>query len=328
MTIHHYTDEASWHDLRGRHVGASEVAALFNLSPWMTRWQLYMEKRYILTGGKEGLPREEGDTQMRQGQHFEPAIASYAAEKFKTKYVKVTRYLSDDEAPGMGASLDFETETDPPIPIEIKWSLYGQDWEWEGDAITQAPDYYIMQCQQQMACCGATEAHLIAFTGGDVRRMVIRRSEPIIAAIRDAVRAFWDDVSAGREPPPDFSLDGEAIARLAKVRPMARVELTAEDAAILHRYVGAHEAEKAATEAKDAAKAEITKRLLDLAAEMGVTEDAAKVEAVTGPFKVTASMIQGTPGTLITAEMVGERYGTRNPYRRITVSTPKDRRGM
>ena len=44
MAIIQVRDQKHWHELHSQHIGGSDVAALFGLSPYSSRWQLWMEK--------------------------------------------------------------------------------------------------------------------------------------------------------------------------------------------------------------------------------------------------------------------------------------------
>lgn len=311
-----------WHAVRAQHVGASESAALFGLSPWMTRWQLWMQK-----AGKLPAADLDSNIAVAHGRHFEPAVATYAAEKFGIRIRKVRRYLAADDCVGMGASLDYEQFGDGSlVPVEIKFSLHG-DWDWQGDEIIEAPENYLIQCQHQLGCMpAAPHAVLLAFTGGDLRRMIVPRREGMIGAIKREVAQFWQDLRDGKEPPVDFTVDADAISRLATISPLCSVDLPAEAEALAAEYMTrkalAAEHETAAT----AAKAEITKLILDLAAAKGATVDEQKVVAHAGPFKVSSTAVAGNPGTTITEEMIGQVIGKRAGYRRITISEPKPKK--
>lgn len=296
--------DEEWRALRLKHVGASDVAALFGLSPWLTRWQLYHIK-------KQNLPEAFEATQMTQGKHFEPAIAAYAQEKFDIQLRKVRRYLSSDDTPGMGASLDYEEFGDGKlIPTEMKWSLYGDGWDWEGDDLTAIPDYYMMQVQHQLACAPtAPHGQLIAFTGGDLKRMVIPRNERLIGAIREAVKEFWDDVAAGREPPVDFKADADAVTRMAMVRKLRSLVIPPEDAAVFELWALASAEAKRAEADAAAARAEVLKRVMDA----GEGNDTA-TRVTCGPWSVSVSKVAENLGREIRAEDVGTRVGARKAY--------------
>ena len=69
---HEIKSEAHWHELRAKHVGGSEVAALFGRSPYSTPWQMWMEK-----AGKLDRPFDERWT--RAGKFFEADIRAMGA---------------------------------------------------------------------------------------------------------------------------------------------------------------------------------------------------------------------------------------------------------
>lgn len=303
MTSIPVKDDFHWRDLRSKHVGASEVAALFSLSPWMTRWQLYMLK----TGQ---LPDVFETKVMTQGKHFEPALAAYAQEKFKIQLRKVKRYMTSDNIEGMGASLDYEEYGDGAlIPTELKFSLYGDGWEWEGDELTQIPDYYLMQVQHQLACCpGAPHGQLIAFTGGDAKRMIIPRSPRLITAIEAAVAMFWQDVRDGKEPPVDFSADADGVSRLAYIRKLRTVTLPPEMAGVMKEWHEAKEMETKGKQAAEIAKTKVLKAVLDA----GTGDDSCVATA--GEWRVAVSKVKDSKGTLVTPEMVGQYVGARKGH--------------
>lgn len=307
MTSHTITDTNHWHQLRAKHIGASEVSALFNLSPWMTRWQLYMVK----TGR---LPDVGETAAMTQGKHFEPAVAAYAQEKFGIKLQKVHRYLTCDDTPGLGASLDYETAESPRVPVELKFSMWG-DFEVEGDEIMEAPDQYVIQVQHQLACVpSAPHGLLIAFTRGDLKRMIIPRNEDIIGAIKTEVRQFWDDVQNGNEPPVDFTVDSDAVKRLAYAQRLRSVTLQPAAAGLFEKWERQKSLADQAYAQVEAAKAEIIKMVIDA----GEGNDE-KVRATCGPWKMNLTKIADNPGKVVTEEMLGQVIGTRKGHIRTTI---------
>lgn len=304
-----YDTEAEWKSIRAKHVGSSEVGALFGLSPWLTKWQLFMLKT-----GK--LPDVFESSVMTQGRHFEPAVASYAKEKFEIELRKVRRYLSSDETPGLGASLDYEEiGSGSLIPTELKFSLWGDGWEYEGSELTAIPDSYMMQVQTQLACMpSAPHAQLIAFTGGDLKRMIIPRSERLITAIREAVTAFWGDVREGREPPVDFTADADAVTRLAYLSKLRTLTMT-PDREHLFAAWDEHKREAAThAEAADAARAEILKAVIDA----GEGNDEG-VKVVCGTWKASVSKVAENLGKEITAADIGTRVGARKGHLRAAL---------
>lgn len=302
-------DTAHWHELRAKHIGGSEVAALFGLSPFTTRWQLWMEK-----SGK--LPPEDlsGNKHIQAGQFLERGIAEWASHIWKLPIHKVEDYYTVDDCPGMGASFDFATEN--MEPVEIKWSAFGDGWEYDADTITVAPENYILQVQQQMACSGAEFGWLIAMLRNEPRRMKIPRNDKIIASIKAEITAFWASVADGIEPEIDFSLDGEAVARLLDEVPLSNVTLPDTYATQFEAYLANAAAEKSAKEEKERIKAVILKAAIDEMEKMNTSQDDAIVRCGERQMKITT--VKAGAGTLITADMVGQSYGKRSAYKRIT----------
>lgn len=304
-------DQTHWHELRSQHIGASDVAALFDMSPFTTLWQLWMEK-----SGK--LPPEDlsDNKSVQAGTFLESGIANWAAHRWDMKIEKVVDYYTADDCPGMGASLDFQT--DGGHPVEIKWSAHGDGWEYEGDTITCAPDNYVLQVLHQMACTDAEYGWLIALIRNEPRRMKVPRSEEIISKIKSHVEKFWDSVRAGEEPPVDFDKDGEAVVRLLDFVPMSEVTLTTEHAHLFQTYLENAAVEKEAKAKKDAAKTELLALSIEEMKKMNTSQDKAVVKC--GDHKLSISTVKASVGTEITAEMIGNFYGARSGYKKVTVS--------
>ena len=304
-------DQIHWHELRSKHIGASEVAALFDMSPFTTLWQLWMEK-----SGK--LPPEDlsGNKSVQAGTFLESGIANWAAHRWDMKIDKVVDYFTADDCPGMGASLDFQTEGGHPV--EIKWSAHGDGWEYDGDTITSAPDNYVLQVLHQMACTDAEYGWLIALIRNEPRRMKVPRSEEIISKIKSEVTKFWDSVRAGEEPPVDFEKDGDAVVRLLDFVPMSDITLGDEHAHLFQKYLDNAAIEKEAKAKKEEAKTELLTLSIEEMKKHNTSQDKAVVKC--GDRKLSISTVKASVGTEITEQMIGSFYGARSGYKKLTVS--------
>jgi putative phage-type endonuclease len=304
-------DQTHWHEIRSQHIGGSEVAALFDMSPFTTLWQVWMEK-----SGK--LPPEDlsGNKSIQAGTFLESGIANWAAHRWDMKIDKVVDYFTADDCPGMGASLDFQT--DGGHPVEIKWSAHGDGWEYEGDTITCAPDNYVLQVLHQMACTDAEYGWLIALIRNEPRRMKVPRSEEIISKIKSHVAAFWDSVRAGQEPPVDFNKDGEAVVRLLDFVPMSDITLGDEHAHLFQKYLDNAAIEKEAKAKKEEAKTELLTLSIEEMKKHNTSQDKAVVKC--GDRKLSISTVKASVGTEITEQMIGTFYGARSGYKKLTVS--------
>src|SRR6185312_595228 len=105
-------DSPEWHALRARHVGGSEIAALFDLPA--DQRPNYMLTRFALWHVKAGNapPPKVDAVRTSWGLRLEEVIAEAARER---EGWTVTRggYVSDPTTPGLGCTEDFVATDDP-----------------------------------------------------------------------------------------------------------------------------------------------------------------------------------------------------------------------
>ena len=305
MTIITVRDEKHWHTLRAMHIGGSDVASLFGLSPYKSRWQLWMEK-----AGKLSPEDLSANTAVQAGTFLEAGIANWAASKWGMTISKVEEYHAANDVIGMGASLDYVTSAG--LPVEIKWSARGYGWEYSGDEITHAPDNYLLQCQHQMGCYGGESAWIVALIDNEPRRMMVPRNEEIIDAIKASCVEFWFSIQSKTPPDPDFSMDADVISKLIGQVPISDIALGAEDEELFNRYLKAAESEKAAVAEKDAVKAELLFKATEAMALLNTSSDKAVVRC--GERKMSITKVAENPGKEVTRDMVGTMIGGRKGY--------------
>lgn len=93
---------------------------------------------------------------------------------------------------------------------------FKRKWAAKGDVITEAPMHILLQVQHELACTGLSKAWLVALVGGNrLLRMIVEARPVTQQKLCDAVISFWDSIEDGREPDPDFTEDGDAIAALS-----------------------------------------------------------------------------------------------------------------
>lgn len=191
-------DNAHWKRLRQKHIGSSDVACLFDASPYKTQWILWNEK----TGRVEGPDRD--DNRKTWGKRLEPAIAAGLAEDMDWTIVSAAKeYYASDEHPVMGCTLDYRVvdhEWGPGV-VEIK----SVDWkEWKDKwTDTRAPDWVELQVQHQLATTKWSWGVIGALVGGNDLKVYERR--PIASAaieIEQRCNAFWTSVVDVVEPDP------------------------------------------------------------------------------------------------------------------------------
>lgn len=200
-------DSKEWHDIRARHIGGSEIAALFDLPP--DQVPAYMMRRYALWHVKSGNapPPHVDNPRVTWGLKLEAVIAEAAAEQEGWTFDK-GGYASDETTPGLGCTLDFVIHSDPaeegPGALECKavdWLQHKRSWTDD-----EPPPHILLQLQHQLAATGYTWGAVAGLVGGNDLRVYRYKARPrLIADIRRRVREFWASIDAGLEPPVDGS---------------------------------------------------------------------------------------------------------------------------
>ena len=276
MAIHSITpkDRADWLARRAEDITSTDVAALFDCSPYCTAFELWHRK-------KDGTIVElEPSDRMRWGVRLQDSIAHGIAEDQGWTIRRMDEYMRDDELM-IGASFDFAIGDDGLLEIKNVDSLQFKDgWIVDGDSI-EAPAHIELQLQHQLAVSGRAFAYIGALVGGN--RVVLIKREPdakIIAAIKSKVKAFWQSIADNKPPTPNFERDAEMISKLYGYAEVGKVKTADEEIeALAAKYREAGQAEKAAQGLKEAAKAEL----------LMLIGDAEKVKGAT--FSISAGMI-------------------------------------
>lgn len=292
-----------WLTLRTRDVTSTESAALFGLSPYLTEFALWHQKR------DGGLGEIEETERMTWGTRLQDMIAKGWASDQGWKARKLNQYIRDADA-RLGASFDFEIVGHPDGPgiLEIKnvdRLAFRDGWIEEDDRI-EAPPHIEIQVQHQLEVTGRGWAMLVALVGGNTIKATRRDRDPAIGtALRQKVAAFWARVDAGTPPEPDYALDARFISRLYRdVAEGKVIDARTNDrlAALADRYAAIGREAKALDDEKQAIKAE-------LLTEIG---DAEKV--LLSNATVTAKRVQAK-----------EIAYTRAEYRDFRVTKPKEK---
>jgi len=306
-------DEKHWLEMRKADVTSTESSALFGMSPYVTRFELWHRKKSGDDVDFQTNPR------IRWGNRLEAAIAYGIAEERGWTISPLKEYMRDPAA-RMGSSFDFViTSLGEPAHLEIKnvdYLAFRDGWVDEGDGFgIQAPEHIEMQVQHQMAVSGFKRAFIGAFIGGNRFEIIERqRDDEVIAAIRHRVAEFWRTVDEGVEPPPVMPEDAAAVIRLNQyAKPGKILDASADEniAALVTEYKAAGIAVDREEERKQIAKAAL----------LAAIGDAEKV--LLPGWTISAAMQAETPPTLITAEMVGTSYGGRKGFRNLRINVRK-----
>lgn len=197
----------AWHDLRARHVGASEVAGLYDLPDAPD----YLMGRYALWMVKAGrMPRPEVDNpRTRAGLALEEAIALLSAEQEGWE-VHPGRYAS--HPCGLGATLDRiiaapgpnDGNVSGPGCLELKNVDFIQHRrKWTGG---EPPMHILLQLQAQLLATGYTWGAVVALVGGNDLRVYRYGVRPkLVEDMERKVSGFWASIREGRVPNADAS---------------------------------------------------------------------------------------------------------------------------
>ena len=288
------TRDHEWHAARAKVIGASEVAALFGVSPHTSRWSLWQVK-----AGRVAPPDLSGDARVTWGLRLENAIADAVAEERGWTLLpgghRVHRRIE-----GMGCTLDREIAGDRPGVLELKtvdWLARKRQWG------AEPPAHILLQLQHQLAVTGHQWGAVAALVGGNDLRIWEYQARPrSFAESEKRVRAFWQSIREGREPPVDGS--ASTAETLAALYPDAHddppLDLRGDNEApeLCAGFIRAREARQAAErEERNYANA-LRAKVGDAAAAMvnGYTVRATAVAAIPDRAAEPGEMIKGRAG--------------------------------
>lgn len=273
--------EAHWLELRVADITSTESSALFNLSPYTTKFELWHRKNEQQQGSFEAT------TRMLWGTRLQDSIAAGIASDKGWKIRRMDEYMRDPDLK-MGSSFDFVIEggEDDGALLEIKnvdSLAFKNGWSDDGVNV-EAPPMIEIQVQHQLAVAEkAPHSYLGAFIGGNRYELIKRdRDEKVIRAIKSKVSQFWDSIFNNERPEPDFEKDAEFIQSLyAFAAPGTRLDVSgdAEMDGLVADYKMYGDAAKGAESSKQAIKSQILMKI-------GEAEKAVGID-----FKISAGMI-------------------------------------
>ena len=250
------TSPKQWHALRATHVGASEVGAVFDVHPHLTRFELWHMKKGDLIE-----PDAREDERMFWGLQLEDAIARGVGERTGWTMRKARRYLSLDR---LGATLDYEAHRKPDGwgVVQIKNIDWAEFSRWDDG---EPPLHYELQVQQELHLTRHAWGSLGVLVGGNSLKLYERRPHgDAWNRLRDGVRSFWTSVASGEEPKPDWKRDAEAVSRVRAWAKKGKVAWALGDSDLdrqLWHYFTAKAEERDARERARILKAKILHRM-------------------------------------------------------------------
>lgn len=283
-------DEAHWLELRLNDLTSTDIAALFGLSPYRTKFELWHEKASRQAVKLPDNPR------MRWGRRLESTVAEGIAEDAGWQIRPMKEYMTLP-ACRVGASFDFrvrarrdaEDSADDAI-LEIKTVdalAFRNGWVIEQDYI-EAPSHIELQVQHQMLVSGLRRAFIGVLIGGNRIEVLERHADDQVhAGIVAKARAFWDSIDRNEPPAPVMPDDAAAVIRLNQHAEPGKL-LDARDnpaiAEIVARYHELSRQSAAIADEREAVKAELLTAIGD--AEKVLLDGYSISAGVVGPAEV------------------------------------------
>lgn len=245
-------------------ISASQVAALFNVSPYQTRWMLYQSFK------NPDWPDQTENERMEAGRFMEPGILAWSAHRMRLEVTPVEQVFVAREDGLIGTTLDarvYDPQRGQGV-VEAKlvdWLVWKD--EWTEDA---APKHIEIQVQSELMATGHEWAIIACCVGGNDLRLYERVPMPEIQEqIRVEIEVFYQQLRGEIDPPPATGRSIE-IPGLLHLYPEAEptVEAEAMDITAAEAWVEYERAKQeagAATKHRDNMKA----RLLGLAGNAG-----------------------------------------------------------
>jgi putative phage-type endonuclease len=302
-----FSNREDWLELRANDVTATEVSALFGVSPYMSKYQLWHQKKTKTVEGVEETER------MKWGTRLEDAIAKGIREDLGLGGSKVDRYYRDTVLKA-GASPDWQLlDNDGDVHVlEIKnvdGFAFKRGWKILDDGEVVAPLHIELQLQQQMMLMNCRSGVIGALVGGNNVQILRREANgELIDAIKKKIQNFWASIEANEPPEINFEDDYDLIMDLSRESDKGEpINASLRVCELIAEYNNLKTVADKADKKIKAIKAEILHEVGDHALVHG------------DGWKLDTKLIGGSDGKAITADMVGTITGIRKPYRQFRI---------
>lgn len=294
---------------RAAHVGASEVAALFDASPWVTKFELWHRKVGNVSAPDFNQTDPDGNPENERvdwGIRLEGPIVDAACDRFSYRKLETPKQASNGKGLGGHPDQVVMCPRRGRTILEVKTVDWLQRKKW-GD---EPPLNYLLQTVAYMGLTDCLHGDVIVLVGGNALERHSYEFRPVLfTGIEARVSAFWDSVHAGQPPKPDYDRDRSTIAALFDDPVDTLIDLRLDNRATYAcaDYLAAAAEEKAAKGRKEAAAAELLDKL------------GPNVAAMVEGYSLRAPLVAAVPDREITPEMVGDIIKGRKAHRRISI---------
>lgn len=192
------TDEQKKQRMLG--IGGSDMPIILGLSNYKTPYQLYCEKKGIVSNGEEMSPVQEW------GNRLEPIIRDKFADK-NNVLIQTPDTIVHPFHDFMRANIDGYIVTWDAV-LEVKCSSQFMAHEWGEDGSDIIPMAYLVQVAHYCAVMNTPCAYIAVLIGGfDYREYKYIRDLSIEKTIIDAASSFWNAVQNDLPPPATNQTD-------------------------------------------------------------------------------------------------------------------------
>lgn len=217
-----------WLAWRTENIGASEVAAIFDLHPYRSRLELWGEKC-----GRVPPPRET--SAMRRGRILESAVAAAVAiERPLWRLIKCRHYYSDTKS-HLGATPDYLIEGDPRGPGVLQCKT-ANPRSFEHNFSAEEPPFWItLQTATEMmltdAAFGVAAVLMVdGWKEPELRLFDVPRNTEAELRLKADAAAFWKTIEDREQPAADPKRDRKLLPKLIPEQaPGMVIDLTADN---------------------------------------------------------------------------------------------------
>lgn len=292
---------------RARHVGGSEVSALFGCNPWLTHFELWHRKAGSISTPEFNAVREDGtpeDERIYWGVKLEAAIIEAAQQRYGyTDRPPADPPLTNGK--GLGGHPDRRVICPQRGPGIIETKMV--DWLVRKDWGDEPPLHYLIQGNTYAGLDKVGWFDTVVLVGGNkMERFCYDFRPKLYAEAERRTGAFWQSIADNKPPDPDYARDLDPLKELYAEQGTETVDLQGDNRAAIAaaEYLVAAEEERAARGRKDAAQAEIIDKMKDASL------------AFADGFRIKSTQVAEIPDREAVA---GEIIKGRKSYRRFTI---------
>ncbi len=180
-------------------IGGSDIASVFGLSPWKSRYALYLEKTAVPELSASPRPTGTSAAFYWAGK-LKRSIAEAYIKETENQLTRLTSMIQDPEKRFFHGHPDYLV-SDTLLLLCVSAPFPGDQWGTAPDGVI--PPGCAMKAQWYMGLLPAVKAVDLAvlFSGRDFRIYHIRRDHTLIAHLRRYAELFWLEHVEKRLPP-------------------------------------------------------------------------------------------------------------------------------